>query len=94
MLFSCKFSDLVKRDGGKGPYYLAHSSNFDKTGILFFPPKGEYLSTFIDQLADPQNSKRLGDYEFKVSYRSVKGKDGTFKSYFNLIGIDPTNSAD
>lgn len=94
MLFSCKFSDLVKRDGVERPYYLAYSSNFDKTGILFFPPKDVNLSNFIESLVDSKNSKRLGDYEFKVSYRCFKGKDGTYKSYFNLVGINSINSAD
>lgn len=94
MLFSCKFSDLVKRDGLNGPYYLAHSSNFDKTGILFFPPKDENLAKFIDSLAVPENSQRLGDYEFKVSYRSFKGKDGSFKAYFNLVGAISRSTTD
>ena len=94
MLFSAKFSNLECRYKGVAEYFLAHSSSFDHTGIIFFRPKDETLAKLVESLALPENKERLGEYEFKISFRSFKGKDGTFKNYFNLIGIVPCNSAD
>ena len=95
MLFSAKFSKLeLRRSSNEKDFFIAHSSSFDKTGILFFPPKDEKLLKEVQNLALPQNNERLVDYEFKISYRSFKGQDGSFKNYFNLVGIVPCNSAD
>ena len=62
MLFSAKFSNLECRKKGDTEYFLAHSSSFDKTGILFFTPKDDNLSKLVKSLALPQNKERLGDY--------------------------------
>lgn len=94
MLFSAKFSDLEKRNGSSGDYFIAHSSKFDKTGILIFPPKDAKLRELLDNLCQTENRERLVDYDFKISFRSYKGKDGSFKTFFNLIGVSSVCSAD
>lgn len=94
MLFSAKFSELEKRHGSTGDYFIAHSSKFDKTGILIFPPKDAKLCELLDNLCLTDNHERLGDYDFKISYRTYKGQDGSFKSFFNLIGFSSVCSAD
>lgn len=92
MLFSARFSSLEKRDSAKGSYFIAHSSKFDKSGILFFPPKDENLSKFLDTLID--DPERISNYDFKIAYRSFKSQNGEYKTYFNLVGFTPCNSAD
>lgn len=94
MLFTAKFSDLVKRQGSSGNYFIAHSSNFDKTGILIFPPKDVKLCELLETLCLTENRERLGDYDFKITYRTYKGKDGSFKAFFNLIGVCSVSSSD
>lgn len=94
MLFSAKFSDLEKRKGSSGDYFIAHSSKFDKTGILIFPPKDAKLSELLDKLCLTENHERLCDYDFKITYRTYKAQDGSFKTFFNLIGVSPLGSAD
>ncbi len=94
MLFSAKFSDLEKRKGSSGDYFIAHSSKFDKTGILIFPPKDVKLCELLDTLCLTDNHERLGDYDFKITYRTYKGQDGSFKSSFNLIGVSSLVAAD
>ena len=94
MLFSAKFSDLEKRKGSSGDYFIAHSSKFDKTGILIFPPKDAKLSELLDKLCLTENHERLGDYDFKITYSTYKGQDGSFKTFFNLIGVSAIGSAD
>lgn len=95
MLFSAKFFSLESRKKDEyTEFFIAHSSSFDKTGILFFTPKDENLAKLVKSLSLPQNKERLGEYVFKVSYRTIKGKDGSFKSYFNLVGISAVDSAD
>lgn len=86
MLFSCKFSNLVKRSKGNTDYFIAHSSSFDKTGIIFFPPKDPKILDYLNELSLPQNKERLKDYVFKVTYRSWK-EDGFYKNFFNVIDI-------
>lgn len=94
MLFTAKFSDLEKRKGSNGDFFIAHSSKFDKTGILIFPPKDPKLCELLDNLCQSENLERLGDYDFKITYRTYKGQDGSFKTFFNLIGANPLGSAD
>ena len=94
MLFTAKFSDLEKRKGSSGDYFIAHSSKFDKTGILIFPPKDENLCKLLEKLCLTANHERLCDYDFKITYRTYKGKDGSFKTFFNLIGVSSVCSAD
>lgn len=94
MLFSAKFSDLEKRRGSSGDYFIAHSSKFDKTGILIFPPKDSKLCELLDTLCLTENRERLGDYDFKITYRTYKSQDGSFKTFFNLIGVSSVHSAD
>lgn len=94
MLFSAKFSNLEWRKKGENTeFFIAYSSSFDKSGILFFTPKDENLAKLVKSLALPQNKERLGEYVFKVSYRTVKGQDGSFKSYFNLVGISGVDTS-
>ena len=64
MLFTAKFSKLEKRYGEKAAFYIAHSSSFDKTSILFFEPKDENLLQLLNTLCE--HNERLSDYEFKV----------------------------
>lgn len=94
MLFTAKFSDLEKRQGSSGNYFIAHSSKFDKTGILIFPPKDVKLCELLENLCLTENRERLGDYDFKITYRTYKGQDGSFKTFFNLIGVSPVCTAD
>lgn len=94
MLFSCNFSKLEKRTKGNIDYFIAHSSSFDKTGIVFFPPKDSKVLDYLNKLSLPQNNERLKDYVFKVTYRSWKSKDGIFKNFFNVIDIVAVDSAD
>ena len=94
MLFSCKFSNLEKRSKGNIDYFIAHSSSFDKTGIIFFPPKEPNILDYLNELSLPQNKERLKDYVFKITYRSWKGKDGSYKNFFNVIDIVNFDSAD
>ena len=94
MLFSAKFSELEKRKGTSGDYFIAHSSKFDKTGVFFFPPKDAKLCELLENLCLTENHERLGDYDFKITYRTYRGQDGSFKAFFNLIGISPLGSAD
>lgn len=94
MLFSAKFSNLEWRKKDDKEFFIAHSSSFDKTGIIFFTPKDDNLAKLVKSLALPQNNERLGEYEFKISFRSFKGQDGSFKNYFNLVGIVSCNTAD
>lgn len=94
MLLTAKFSDLEKRQGRTGNYFIAHSSKFDKTGILIFPPKDPKLCELLDTLCLIENRERLGDYVFKITYRTNKCKDGSFKTYFYLIGVSSLGSAD
>lgn len=92
MLFSAKFSSLEKRDSANGSYFIAHSSKFDKIGILFFPPKDENLCKFLDTLI--ADSERISNYVFKIAYRSFKTQNGVYKTYFNLVGYSPCDTAD
>ena len=94
MLFSAKFSDLEKRKGSSGDYFIAHSSKFDKTGILIFPPKDAKLCELLDNLCQTANRERLGDYDFNITYRTYKGQDGAYKAFFNLIGAYLIGSSD
>lgn len=94
MLFTAKFSDLKKCNGKSCDYFIAHSSTFDKTGILLFPPKDAKLCELLENLCLTENHERLGDYDFKITYRTYKGQDGSFKTLFNLIGVSPACSAD
>lgn len=92
MLFTAKFSKLEKRCGEKASFFIAHSSSFDKTGILFFEPKDDNLRDFLDLLAE--HNERLCDYEFKVTYNNFKTKTGGYGSGFRVIGFVPCNPPD
>lgn len=92
MLFTAKFSKLEKRYGEKATFFVAYSSSFDKTGILFFEPKDEKLLETLNTLSD--HNERLSDYEFKVTYNNYKTKAGVYRSGFRVIGFIPCNSPD
>lgn len=92
MLFTAKFSKLEKRYGEKATFFIAHSSSFDKTSILFFEPKSEELVKLLNDLSD--HNERLRDYEFKVTYNNYKSKEGGYRSGFRVIGFAPCNLAD
>lgn len=92
MLFSAKFSKLEKRYGEKAAFYIAHSSSFDKTSILFFEPKDETLLRLLNTLCE--HNERLCDYEFKVTYNNYKSKTGGYRSGFRVIGYLPFNPPD
>ena len=84
MLFNCNFSKLEKRFGAKSSFYLAYSL-FDNSPILFFEPKDSKVLETLDMLCE--HNERLHFYDFKVTYKSVKSKTGTFQNYFNVIGF-------
>lgn len=92
MLFTAKFSKLEKRYGENAAFFIAHSSSFDKTSILFFEPKDEKLLDTLNTLSE--HNERLIDYEFKVTYNNYKTKAGGYRSGFRVIGFVPCNSAD
>lgn len=94
MLFSCKFSNLEKRSKGSTEYFIAHSSSFDKTGIIFYPPKDSKVLDSLNELSLPQNKERLKGYVFKITYRSWKSEDGSYKNFFNVIDIVAVDSVD
>ena len=87
MLFTAKFSKLEKRYGEKAAFYIAHSSSFDKTAILFFEPKDENLLRLLNSLCE--HNERLSDYEFKVTYNNYKTKEGIYRAGFRIIGFVP-----
>ena len=92
MLFTAKFSKLEKRYGEKASFFIAHSSSFDKTGILFFEPKDLNLLEILNTLSE--HNERLCDYEFKVTYNNYKTKAGGYGSGFRVIGFVPCNPSD
>ena len=92
MLFTAKFFKLEKRFGENASFFIAHSSVFDKTGILFFEPKDKILLETLNNLSD--HNERLGDYEFKVTYNNFKTKAGGYRSGFRVIGFLPVNTSD
>lgn len=92
MLFTAKFSKLEKRYGEKATFFIAHSSSFDKTSILFFEPKSEELLQLLNTLSE--HNERLSDYEFKVTYNNYKSKTGGYRSGFRVIGFVPLNPPD
>ena len=92
MLFSAKFSKLEKRYGEKACFFIAHSSSFDKTGILFFEPKDEKTLELLNTLSE--HNERLSDYVFKVTYNNYKTKAGVYRSGFRVIGFSSCDSSD
>lgn len=92
MLFTAKFFKLEKRYGEKAAFFIAHSSSFDKTSILFFEPKDENLLRLLNTLCE--HNERLCDYEFKVTYNNYKTKEGGYRSGFRVIGYLPCNPPD
>lgn len=92
MLFSAKFSKLEKRFGEKTAFFIAHSSSFDKTGILFFEPKDEKLLELLNTLSE--HNERLSEYVFKVTYNNYKTKTGGYGSGFRVIGFASFDSPD
>lgn len=92
MLFTAKFSKLEKRYGEKASFFLAYSSSFDKTSILFFEPKDENLLELLNNLSE--HNERLKDYVFKVTYNNYKTKTGVYRSGFRVIGFNSCDSPD
>lgn len=92
MLFTAKFSKLEKRFGEKSTFFIAHSSSFDKTSILFFEPKDETLLELLNSLSE--HNERLKDYVFKVTYNNYKTKAGVYRSGFRVIGFNSCDSSD
>lgn len=92
MLFTAKFSKLEKRNGEKCDFFIAHSSSFDKTAILFFEPKDKKLLDTLNILSE--HNERLTDYEFKVTYYNFKSKTGVYRSGFRVIGCISCNPSD
>lgn len=92
MLFSSKFFELKKLQGKNVPYFLARSSSFDKTGILFFEPKDEKLLETLNMLTE--HNERLSEYVFKVTYNNYKSKAGCYRSGFRVIGCSSVVSSD
>ena len=92
MLFTAKFSKLEKRYGEKCSFFIAHSSSFDKTSILFFEPKDENLLELLNTLSE--HNERLKDYVFKVTYNNYKTKAGVYRSGFRVIGFNSCDSSD
>ena len=92
MLFSANFSKLEKRYGQKVSFFIAHSSSFDKTGILFFEPKDEKVLELLNTLAE--HNERLKDYVFKVTYNNYKTKTGVYRSGFRVIGFTACDTSD
>lgn len=92
MLFTAKFTQLEKRNGEKSAFFIAHSSSFDKTSILFFEPKDEKLLEILNILSE--HNERLTYYEFKVRYVNYKTKAGSYRSGFRIICCMPSNPPD
>lgn len=92
MLFTAKFYKLEKRYGENCSFFIAHSSSFDKTSILFFEPKDENLLELLNTLTE--HNERLKDYVFKVTYNNYKTKAGLYRSGFRVIGFNPCDSPD
>lgn len=92
MLFSAKFSKLEKRFGEKTAFFIAHSSSFDKTGILFFEPKDEKLLDLLNTLSE--HNERLSEYVFKVVYHNYKTSEAVYASGFRVIGFTCFDTSD
>lgn len=92
MLFTAKFAKLEKRYGEKCSFFIAHSSSFDNTAILFFDPEDEDLREFLNTLSE--HNERLKDYVFKVTYNNYKTKAGVYRSGFRVIGFSSCDSSD
>lgn len=92
MLFTAKFFKLEKRYGEKAAFFIAHSSSFDKTSILFFEPKDEKLLELLNTLSE--HNERLSEYVFKVTFNNYKTKAGCYRSGFRVIGFTSCDSSD
>lgn len=92
MLFTTRFHSLEKRQGSKSAFFLAHSSSFDKSGIIFFAPKDSQLLSQLEEFCE--HNERLKDYEFSVTYSNFKDSKGGYSSRFSVIGVRSLDSPD
>lgn len=83
MLFNAHLSKLEKRHGKKVSYYVAQSTNHDKSCIIFFEPKDNKLLDTVNMLSE--HNERLKDYDFFFIYRQFKDKYGIYQGSFRLV---------